>query len=147
MFRKVLVPIDGSDQSIKAVNAALDIANKYGSQVTLFHVAQIAYDYSGMGQWPEISSEIVKKMENEWNRVGKEILEKAAQEVDSSNIEITLDLEQGNAAREIIYKAEKGKYDLIVIGSRGLGGISAAVMGSVSNQVSRTANCPVLIIH
>jgi nucleotide-binding universal stress UspA family protein len=145
MFRKILVPIDGSNEAIKAVKVALEIAEKFGSSITLFHVAQLAYDYSGMGHLPELSNGVIKAMEEEWAKAGKVILETASKELDSADIEVAVELEQGNAAREIVYKAEKGKFDLIVMGSRGLGGISATVMGSVSSQVTRTSACPVLV--
>jgi len=147
VFKKILVPIDGSEQSTHAARIAVDIASKYESRVTLFHVAQIAADFSGMGNWPEISSEVVKKIENEWNRIGQEILEKVSQEIKSSGIDVSIELGRGNAAVEICNKAEKDEYDLIVIGSRGLGGVRATLLGSVSNRVSQMAGCPVLIIH
>jgi len=55
-------------------------------------------------------------------------------------------MEQGRPADKIIETATKGKYDIIVIGSRGLGGIKQLLLGSVSDRFSDKAPCPVLIV-
>ena len=49
-------------------------------------------------------------------------------------------------AEKIVDKAERGKYDLLVIGNRGIGGLSGFLLGSVSDKVAKAASCPVVIV-
>ena len=140
MFDRILVPVDGSDYSFKAVKAAASIAEKYNSRVTLLYVVDVPVrnpHYS-----PEMSM-IPERVIDDLEQEGKNILAKAAAEFKTKVIDL---VRVGHPAGEILNEAENG-YDLIVIGSRGLGELKGFLLGSVSDRVSHHARCPVMIIH
>jgi len=149
MFKKILVAIDGSEQSVKAARAAMDIAGKSGGEVHLLHVVRPpAFDYSGIDYTGSmLPPEIPSHMIDEWHKVGRLILDKARKEVESKDVQTTIEVGMGDPAQVICDTAEKGNYQLIVMGRRGVGGLSGLLLGSVSNRVLQLSPCPVLIVH
>jgi nucleotide-binding universal stress UspA family protein len=77
----------------------------------------------------------------------QEILEKARKDLSANNIPFAEKTVWGEPASKIIQEAEQGKYDLLVIGSRGLGEIRSWLLGSVSQRVVRHCKCPVFLIR
>lgn len=141
MFGRILVPVDGSDFSFKAVKAAASIAEKYGSQVTLLYVVDVPS--RNPRYTPELAM-IPESVIDDLEREGKNILVKARAEF--KEIKVNEVVRVGHPAGEILNEAGNG-YDLIVIGSRGLGELKGFLLGSVSDRVSHHAGCPVMIIH
>lgn len=149
MFKKILVAIDGSEQSVKAARAAIDIASKNGGEIHLLHVVRPpAFDYSGVDfTGSMLPPEIPDYLIDEWSKVGQLILDKARKEVESEDVQTTIEVGMGDPAQVICDTAEKGNYELIVMGRRGVGGLGGLLLGSVSNRVLQLASCPVLIVH
>lgn len=142
MIKKILVPTDGSDSSAKAVQQAVDIAAKLNASITLFHVVPpLPTAVRGMVYERQI---IEGLMQN-----GRQILEETKNNIMNQNPDISLEMEMtpGDPAYEICQKAKEDNYDLIVVGSRGLGEIKSFLMGSVSRRVSRHAPCSVLVVR
>ncbi|MEJ2240524.1 MAG: universal stress protein [Candidatus Bathyarchaeota archaeon] len=142
MFKKILIPIDGSEQSHRALTFALDLAKKYSSKVTLLTVAQPHF------QDPLFPPIFTSNDDNSINDVHQKILSQAynrIKEIDSE-IEVSKKLVAGRPADKIIEITKKDKIDLVVIGSRGLGGIKEFLLGSVSDRVADHAPCPVLMV-
>ena len=138
-FWKILVPLDGSNYSKKALSYAVSIGKKYGSKLMLVHVV-----ISPLYAYTEgfVMTEHEKKLEDE----GNSILEKGLEYTKSEGIEAESLLAKGHPSEEIASIANEEKYDLVVMGSRGLSGIKAFLLGSVSERVSRFAKCPVMIV-
>jgi nucleotide-binding universal stress UspA family protein len=127
----LLVCVDGSKNSIKALKYALGLAEKLRAKVTLLNVQdQKLYKAS-----PKTAKEI-----------GDKILSKSLVEAGKTKIKIDKRLEFGVPSDKIVEVAEQGNYDLIILGSRGLGTIRRFLLGSVSDDVSHKAKCSVLII-
>lgn len=145
MYKKILVPLDGSDRSTKALSHTVELALKLGSQITLMHVVPSLPPYvnTAVDRLGQAQQSII----DELMRNGKEMLQQYASSISDKGIDVKTFTVMGQPADEIIEKAIKENYDLIVIGSRGLGEIKGYLMGSVSNRVSRHAVCPVLIIR
>ncbi len=80
-------------------------------------------------------------------RLGKEMLDESLKLFEGTLVVVDTVIRSGDAGREIIAEAESGKYDLIVMGSRGLGAFSRAMLGSVSNKVLNHVDCDVLIVR
>ena len=138
MFANILVPVDGSDQSLQSAQVAAALAGEKGGKVHLIHVLRpYAFEYMGM----EGRDVVVPGGATE---TAQRILDKIQETIAKEGLEITSEIAYGNPGKVIVDESKKG-YDLIVMGSRGLGGISAAMLGSVSNQVSNYALCPVLL--
>jgi nucleotide-binding universal stress UspA family protein len=147
MFEKILVAIDGSEMSDKALEAALTIAGEQKAKVTLLHVGKdivIPPYMIGEGAY------IAKKYDDEYNKAlekeAEELLNRAKTEAEAKNIKAETLYVKGDPAREIVDHAQENGCQLIVIGSRGLSGFKEMMLGSVSHKVSQLANCPVLIV-
>jgi len=127
----LLVCVDGSENSIKALNYVLKLAERMGSRITLLNVQERRlYDSS-----PKTAKEI-----------GEKILSKTQDVVGKTKVKVDKKLEFGVPSNSIVEVAEKGNYDLIVLGSRGLGTISRFLLGSVSDDVGHKAKCSVLFV-
>lgn len=143
MFKRVLVPVDGSEASDKAVQIARNMLEE-GSvkEITLLHVLQPSEImlYNGLNMpidYPQFYEEL--------NKAAGKILDKAKADLDSE-VGVTTRLEYGSPADIICKMAEQDMYDLIIIGHRGLNTFQRVLLGSVSNKVTTFAHCPVLVI-
>jgi nucleotide-binding universal stress UspA family protein len=127
---KILVAIDGSESAKKALEYAVQLAKKHKAKVTLLNVGESKI----FGLKPEVA-----------RKIGESILFDAASEV--KELKLNTQLEFGNPAETIIEVAEKGNYDLIVVGNRGLSSVKRFFLGSVSDDVSHHAKSSVLIVR
>ncbi len=144
MFKKILVPVDGSDFATNAAKKALSIAQKHDSKITLLHVVNHSQLLT-MG--PPQSLPVITDVMIEGVRKGAEkILEDTRQAMGPTDIEIENKIEWGNPAQVIINLSRNQAYELIVMGSRGLSTISGLFLGSVGDRVSKLAPCPVMLI-
>ncbi len=136
---KVLVATDGSEHSMKAVQRALELAEKQGAQVTLMSVAYYGADYLE-GMPPNIQN----KLEDE----ARSALKKAKAVFDAKNIPVETVLEAGLVpANLIIRKAQEGKFDRIIIGSTGMNALEKILMGSTAAKVVAHAPCEVTVVR
>ena len=137
MFETILVAVDGSKHSDAAFDVAMDIAQKYGSQLFVLHVFQ-----GGTG-----TGTLVSSTDEDVNRsIGQQVLnsyEETAKERGLQNVDILL--QEGDAAKRIMETANEIKCGLLILGSRGRGGFKDLLLGSVSHKVTSHADCPVLI--
>lgn len=137
---KILVPIDGSKNSLEAVSYAVEMAEKYGnSQVTLVYV--IMYETYFMDSPTMVES----KGEEKAGEAFDEALDMASK---ISDVEIETLIKKGSSAADnIIDVADEGKYDVIVMGSQGISNLKRFLMGSVSTRVSQYAPCTVVLVR
>lgn len=142
MFSNILVPFDLSNQSVRAFKAALDIAKKYDSKITLLTCLEgDAWHHKYYDS--RADNELIKKQKKvTLSHIAK--LEKLANRVDltfKSQI-----LKSTSVVKDITTYAKSRKIDLIVMGSHGRTGTDKLILGSVANGVTQKASCPVLII-
>jgi nucleotide-binding universal stress UspA family protein len=136
---KVLVATDGSEHSMKAVQRALELAEKQGAQVTLMSVA-----YYVQGNFDGMPMNIQDKLEDE----ARAALKKGKAVFDAKNIPVETVLEAGLVpANLIIAKAQDGKFDRIVIGSTGMNALEKILMGSTAAKVVAHAPCEVTVVR
>jgi nucleotide-binding universal stress UspA family protein len=135
---KVLVPIDDSEHSRKALARALELAEKQGAEITIMTVAPVA-------------SDILDEMRNIRDKLNVEYqkwLDKAKAEFDAKGIKVATILEEGLVpANNIIRRAEDDKFDRIVMGSTGRGALARILMGSTAAKVVANAPCEVTIVR
>jgi len=144
LFSRILVALDGSDYSLKALNFAVDLAKKYQSQLVLVHVVmRQIYAINPPEAGILAGTAIVRELEAE----GKAILAKGEETVRAQGLPVEIRLRQGVPAEELLRAAAEEKADLMVLGSRGLSQVKAFLLGSVSDKVSHHAKCPVLIVR
>lgn len=144
-MKKILVPVDGSEHAQKAACWVKDFFSDMKIEVTFLHVSDLPKElmpHSYMMESiiePALLEEIIaEKKEKAFNSV-KPLFS-------DSNIKINYVNQVGNPAEVIVQMAEKEHYDLVVIGSRGLGEIKGILLGSVSDRVAHICKCPVLIV-
>ena len=142
MYKKFLVPVDGSRFSKMAYERAVDLAKLTNAEVVILQVAYDVDYYSRKGVL------FARKYfnENEVKSECKIILNEVRKDVNEGDVKITELILMGDPARTIINEARENNYDLIVMGSRGNGPLKGAVIGSVSLRVITSANTMVLIV-
>jgi nucleotide-binding universal stress UspA family protein len=138
LFEKILVPLDGSEHSIKALETAVQIAHKFNGKITLIHV----YSIGGLA----ISPTPVRGFIEAIRKVGASILADGEKRVKAEGIQVETLLMEGHTVEQIVKACREGKFDLIVMGARGLSKVKEMLLGSVSDGVIRYACCPVLIV-
>ncbi|MDD4802357.1 MAG: universal stress protein [Syntrophomonas sp.] len=145
MFEKILVPVDGSEQSIRALKMALSLAGQYSSKLELIYVVNTkAYNFI---ERPTVSSESVEQWLQVFRDHGKLVLDKIKQEEKLDGIEYTTDILEGDPGETIYRYAHEQGFDLIVMGSRGLGNLGSILLGSVSQKVVQMSTRPVLVVY
>ena len=140
MFNHILLGVDGSERALHAAETAADLARSMKSGILRIVVA---YDPvpSYLGE-PNMQAAISARMKE-----AETILKKAKDAVGEIPGEIHTEILEGPPAEAIIDVAKTRKSDLIVMGSRGLGRLSGALIGSQSQKVVQHAPCPVLIVR
>jgi nucleotide-binding universal stress UspA family protein len=136
---KVLVTTDGSDNALKAVKRALDLAEKEDAKVTIMSVA--LYPSS---EFDDLPLSIQKKLDAD----AKDAIAKAKTIFDKKGIAVDTALETGIVpANNIIRKAKEGKFDLVLMGSTGATGLTKVLMGSTASKVVTHAPCSVSVVR
>lgn len=142
MMENILVPVDGSEHSVKAFNAALDIAKKFGARISVL----ACLEKENIGAWcinKTAHMQIIKDAE----KFARDFISKLEKTAKDANVSISVDIiETKSIPKEINNFAISKKIDLIVMGSHGRTGFNRFVLGSVSNAVCHSSKCPVLII-
>lgn len=146
MYRKILVPFDNSSQALSAVQHAIKLALVSRATVTLVHVVQDVPVFSDERTEDRIGIDR-NAIVNESKAKAQAMLDRLKKSLSEHDVKLDTAVVVGNPSREVCKKAKIEGYDVIVMGSRGLGKIPGLLMGSVSNRVCRNASCPVIVIH
>ena len=139
-YRNVLVAFDGSPEADLALAHAVAIASAYHARLRIVAVVppppMLAWQAPGGMQGVH---------DAEQTDLGEKL--RAAADSVPDDLSVTTQLLDGDPARELLKVAREGEHDVIVMGSRGRGRVTAALLGSVSNHVMHSAQVPVLVIH
>lgn len=144
MFKKILVPVDGSEGSWRALNTAVELGEKFDSELLVVNVIQ-PYNNAALLAVP-LDHATVSQGNSELEKIGDKVLEMAQGRLSSYKGGTEFRMEVGHPSERIIALAKRSNADAIVIGSRGLSGIAEFFLGSVSSKVSQYADIPVLIV-
>lgn len=139
-LKNILVPIDFSDCSKKALAYAVPYAKEFGAQITLLYVAQFHYAACELD-----SAEAPVKEAQHRARASRE-LSKLAKEI-PSDLNTKIAVASGKPFVEIVFSAKSLGADLIIIGTHGAMGQHRESLGSTAERVIRYADCPVLIVR
>ncbi len=137
MLEKVLLPIDGSEHSMRAVETVKELSHVGGGEVIVLHLREREISRAGAYdlETPDEATDLVDRVVRDLKDAGVS----ARGEVRTTMF--------GNAAREILAQAEAERVGLIVMGSRGLSDFGALLLGSVTHKVIHLAGCPVLVVR
>jgi nucleotide-binding universal stress UspA family protein len=144
-INRILVPVDFSAHSERAVRYATTLANRFGAQVTLLHVVE---DPFVTGAWqaetfvpnmPELLNDLVTAAHAQIAELKTRVL--------AQGMMVQTDVITGQPAREIVTQAEAGGFDLIVMGTHGRTGLPHAFLGSIAERVVQKSPCAVLTVR
>lgn len=137
MFERIVVAIDGSAESSKTLPVAVELAQRFGSRVTVVHVREHAkYEGSDVDLGPEIAPE--------------DLVEQAVARFTERGVEAGSEIRRvtpGDTPEQIVDVADEAQADLIVMGTRGLTEWRSMLLGGVANKVVHQAHCPVLLVR
>jgi nucleotide-binding universal stress UspA family protein len=151
LIKRILVALDGSEAADKALDHALDIAEKYSADILLLSVVQpvvapqVAFSPAAVPPVPPMATvNYSKNLREQHEKMLSEALKKVKKL--KLKINVSTKLVEGRPSDKIVETSRKEGFDLLVMGSRGLGGIKEFFLGSVSDRVADEAPCPVLIV-
>ncbi len=136
-IKKILVPLDGSKNSQRGLDEAILLARNCQATITGLYVTPLSK--------PE-TNEQISYMEKYLLKNAAKFMSKAKVRAAQNGIMFSDDIKYGDEGKKIVEYAKNKKFDMIVIGSRGMGGIKEAFLGSTSNYVLHKSPVPVLIV-
>jgi len=148
VIRNILVGVDGSENSDRALDFALDLAEKYNASIMILNVSESL----ALAAIPEQtiaytgSNNVI--IDKDLRQIHEEILSKSVARAKTAkpNLTISSMLKEGEPALEIVNTANEGGFDVIVIGHRGLSRLKELFLGSISEKVAHLTPCPLIII-
>lgn len=173
MFKTIVVALDGSDHAEKALNLAIDLSAKYAARLVLIHVLLRNADESEIERLASVEErdEVIRENADTVRKalafasgvggsyvppdvpaallqsVGVGLLDAAKRKAEENGVtDVDTFIEDGDAAKQILERAEEEAADAIVLGSRGLGDLKALLIGSVSHKVAQLAPCTCIAV-
>jgi nucleotide-binding universal stress UspA family protein len=148
---KILLATDGSKEAELAARTAADLAESTGSELHLLYVWEAANPYVEVVELAgdeAVTPRLDAELKRQFDRQAHAVLDTEAERVRVAGATVAqAHLRMGKASHEIVALSEEIGAGLIVMGSRGRGGVRRALMGSVSDSVVRHAHCPVLVVR
>ena len=136
MYQKILVPVDCSEHSKRALKEAIKVAKMTGGAITLLNVTPSGSSMASSHKQP--NSEMMQNKD-------KSVLTEGQKIAETEGVLVETLLLEGQIVHEIVKTAKECHYDLIVVGARGLSKLEEIMLGSVSHGVTETATCPVIV--
>ena len=139
MFKNIVLAFDGSEYSLKALQCAKSIAERFEATLWMVHVFRNPADFLGYTDY--------EKLYARRKGAAQAVLDEARQKFGTTTFIVNEELQEGPEAESILKVAEDCEADLIVMGTRGLGAVKGFLVGSVSRKVIHYASCPVMVVH
>lgn len=138
MFKKILLAADGSSNSLRAAEKAIFLMrNNPDANIEIIYVVNSDTSKSDVLRDLDADAITLKRQQK---------LVPIQEKLKQAKVDFKLKFIRGEPGPSIVKHANDGKFDIIVIGSRGLNSLQEFVLGSVSHKVAKRANCPVLIV-
>lgn len=133
---KILVPLDGSEYSQKALLHACHLAKNFDAKLILLYVVEKSHlNLLDKKEYLEIA-----------RKFGDKVLAKGRKLAIENGMDPKLVMKEGNVANEISKLAKKEKCNLVIVGNRGLGKTARFILGSISNKLANSSPCSILIV-
>ncbi len=146
MYDKLLVPIDGSESSDKALDKAIELGKEFGSEIYVLSVIHDAYIMRATSTTAHYGVASSQTANQEVINNAKKILNDAEKKLENYDFPHYTISVIGDAAQEIMKIAQKNDIQLIVMGNRGIGAFSRTILGCVSNKVVNSSPMSVLVV-
>ncbi|MFL5271983.1 MAG: universal stress protein [Anaeromyxobacteraceae bacterium] len=140
-FKRILVPVDFSTSSRAALAQAANLARAVGGAIEVLHVYEPS-SYVG----PDSLVLMPVNLAEKWELTRAQILRELEAFLGHDHAHVAIRVEIGTASDVIVATAHSGKFDAVVMGAHGGGGLSR-IVGQVTEAVMRRAHCPVLTVH
>ena len=137
LYMNILVPLDGSEYSQKALLQACDLAKNYQSKLVLVYVVDKPRSLNLLDRKEYLG--ILRKF-------GEKVLVKGRETAKKEGVDVTTIMKEGNITNEIVKIAKIKNCNLIIIGNKGLGAAARFFLGSVSNKLANSSPCSILIV-
>ena len=137
LYMNILVPLDGSDYSKKALLQACDMAKNYQANLILVYVVDKSPSLNLLDK-----NEYLKML----RRFGEKVLVKGKETAKTKGMDVTTIMKEGNITNEIVKLAKNKNCNLIIVGNKGLGATARFFLGSVSNKLANSSPCSILIV-
>jgi nucleotide-binding universal stress UspA family protein len=151
---RVLAAVDGSLAAERALNLFAACFQAPSAEITLMHVAETPWIHLGLGrEWFDDSREMIDRtgsetevsFQEELNYEARDVIEESRSLLESRGLSAITLITEGDPALEIISEAERGEYDLIVLGATGVSDLKHSMLGSVSTRVAQDAPCSIFV--
>ena len=142
-WKKVLCPVDFSDNARAAMRVAIDVCRQFDADLVLFHSYELpgyTLPEGSVVSSPKMLQDLADRAEShllEWKRM--------AEEMGAARVSTVKGI--GEPAAEIVELGREGGFDLVVVSTHGRTGLRHALLGSIAERVVRRAGCPVLTVH
>jgi nucleotide-binding universal stress UspA family protein len=152
MYRKILVALDGSEPSNNALEHAATIAKKFDAELILVAVVQRImipiFPDEGFGAVPISAAKDMAQYQDKMRVLYQNVLKEAEEKVKEEypGVKTESILKEGRPSATIVEQAEKDDVDIIVMGSRGIGGYTGWILGSTSRRVVDSCTKPILVV-
>lgn len=143
MFKRIIIPVDGSECSLRAADVAGSLARELGSQC----IVCVAVDVVAAAGYAAAAPDLVEAWLKTLRDNARSVLEETAARLRAAGTDIKTAVADGNASDAILQFAKEHGGDLIVMGSHGRSGLRRLFLGSVAETVVRSATIPVLIVR
>ncbi len=147
LFSKILAPTDFSDDSKNALNYAIELAQKFGSEVVVVHVDQPLSPVMIGDLSPGLDMSTVNRIAEEQRLMALKELDQVIARLREAGVKARSLMRVGAPFLEIINAAQTENVDLIVMGTHGRSGLAHVLMGSVAERVVNKAPCAVLTVR
>lgn len=139
--KRILVPVDFSDSSARALRHAAERAAESSGSLIIIHVVSADYGWSGIGR------NELRDLDRSLQRQASDRLRAFADENVGVDVAADLEVRVGQPAEQIVAAARDSKCDSIMLSTRGLTGLDRYLIGSVAHRVAQLAPCPVVLLR
>lgn len=148
IFSRILVPVDGSETSMRAAEVAVKMAAKHGAELVALHVVNIDQYLQAIGVYRLSYPDPIKKKVEEAKAEAQKWFAEIQRNAEQAKVKVKAEVVDTplSTVGAIVNYAENEKADLIVIGTRGRSGFAKLLIGSVASGVVTYAACPVLVV-
>jgi nucleotide-binding universal stress UspA family protein len=152
MYKKILIAFDGSEPSKHALDQGISIANLAGAEVFIISVVprvmMPVFPDEGFGAAPVTAAQDMTEYQQKMRDIYAKSLKEAEDDIEKNypDLKVSTELMEGRPSSTIVEEAENIDAELIVIGSRGLGGITGWILGSTSRRVVESCTVPILVV-
>jgi len=150
-IKSILVAVDGSENSNKALDFAVALSEKFGASLKVLNVSEaLTMGTVSIEQTASLGAGAsVPVISKDFRQIHDQILSKAVDRAKkvSSAVAVSSMLREGDPALEIVSVAKEGGFDVVVVGHRGMGKVQEFFVGGVAEKVAHLAPCPVVIVR